>query len=89
MDNSHDFNKPMAWAVMKDGECLSVRRFEPAATSHADGVQFVPLYTTPPQRTWVGMMRGIRVDGHTVVISVKGGNDAARELCAYFIDEMN
>lgn len=42
--------EPMAWAVMKDGECLSVRRFEPAATSHADGVQFVPLYTTPPQR---------------------------------------
>ena len=49
----------------------------------------VPLYTTPPQRTWVGLMRGVRVDGDNVVISAKGGNDAARELCAYLIDEMN
>jgi len=45
--------------------------------------------TTPPQRTWVGLMRGVRVDGDNVVISVKGGNDSARELCAYLIDEMN
>lgn len=42
-----------------------------------------------PQRTWVGLMRGVRVEGDTVVISVKGGNDAARELCAHLIDEMN
>lgn len=41
------------------------------------------------QRTWVGLMRGVRVEGDNVVISVKGGNDAARELCAYLIDEMN
>ena len=47
------------------------------------------LYTTPPQRTWVGLMRGVRVDGDTVVITVKGGNDAARELCGALIEEMN
>ena len=48
-----------------------------------------PLYTTPPQRTWVGLMRGVRVDGDTVVISVKGGNDEARELCGALLMEKN
>jgi hypothetical protein len=48
-----------------------------------------PRNTTPPQRTWVGLMRGVRVEGDTVVISVKGGNDAARELCGALIEEMN
>lgn len=47
------------------------------------------LYTAPPQRTWVGLMRGVRVEGDTVVISVKGGNDAARELCGALIEEKN
>jgi hypothetical protein len=46
------------------------------------------LYTTPPQRPWVGLMRGVRVEGDTVIISVKGGNDAARELCGALIKEM-
>lgn len=35
--------KIIAWAVMKDGECLSVRRFEPVASGEAEGVEFVPL----------------------------------------------
>jgi hypothetical protein len=43
----------------------------------------------PPQRTWVGLMRGVRVDGDTVVITVKGGNDAARELCGELLKEKN
>ena len=42
-----------------------------------------------PQRTWVGLMRGVRVDGDTVVISVKGDNDEARKLCGALIEEMN
>ena len=42
-----------------------------------------------PRRTWVGLMRGVRVEGDTVVITVKGGNDAARELCGALIEEMN
>ena len=40
------------------------------------------------QRTLVGLMRGVRVDGDTVVISIKGGNDAARELCGYLLNEI-
>jgi hypothetical protein len=34
-------------------------------------------------------MRGVRVDGDTVVISVKGDNDEARKLCGALIEEMN
>lgn len=45
-------------------------------------------YFAEPQRTWVGMMRGVRVDGDTVVISTKN-NDAARELCGELINEIN
>jgi hypothetical protein len=52
-------------------------------------IALVQKHTTPPQRTWVGLMRGVRVEGDTVVISVKGGNDSARELCGALIEEMN
>ena len=41
-----------------------------------------------PQRTWVGLMRGVRVESDTLVITVKGGNDVARELCGQLINEM-
>lgn len=53
--------------------------------------QATRLYTTPQsaQRTWVGLIRGVRVEGDTVVITVKGGNDAARELCAALLEEKN
>ena len=44
---------------------------------------------TTTQRPWVGLMRGVRVEGNTVVISVKGGNDAARELCGALVEELN
>lgn len=42
-----------------------------------------------PQREWVGLMRGVRVDGDTVVITVKGGNESARQLCAELLKEKN
>ena len=48
----------------------------------------VPVYTSPPRRTWVGLMRGVRVEGNAVVITVKGGNDEARALCGELINEM-
>ena len=49
-----------------------------------------PYVATPlPHRTWVGLMRGVRVEGDTVVITVKGGNDAARELCGELLKEKN
>ena len=37
---------------------------------------------------WAGLMRGVRVEGDNVVISVKGGNDAARELCGALVQEI-
>jgi len=40
------------------------------------------------QRTWAESMRGVRVEGDTVVITVNGGNDNARELCGALIEEM-
>ena len=40
-------------------------------------------------RAWAKLIRGVRVDGDTVVIKVKGGNDAARELCGALIEEIN
>jgi hypothetical protein len=49
---------------------------------------FIDSKHTTPQRTWVGLMRGVRVEGDTVVISVKGGNDEARCLCSELINEM-
>jgi hypothetical protein len=42
---------PLAWAVMKDGAVLSVRRFKPRATSEQDGVEFVPLCPAPQPAT--------------------------------------
>ena len=41
------------------------------------------------KKEWVGLMRGVRVEGDTLVITVKGGNDVARELCGDLIEEMN
>jgi hypothetical protein len=40
------------------------------------------------QRTWVGLMRGVRVEGDTVVISTKD-NNVARDLCGALIQEKN
>ena len=47
-----------------------------------------PLFAHPPapQRTpWP--IRGVRVEGGTVIITVKGGNDAARWLCGEVLAE--
>ena len=41
------------------------------------------------RRPWPKLMRGVRVEGDTVVITVKGGNEAARELCGALIEEMS
>ena len=56
-----------------------------AASVYMAAVDVAP---TPPQRTWVGLMRGVRVEGNAVVITVKGGNDEARALCGELINEM-
>jgi hypothetical protein len=41
------------------------------------------------KRKWADLIRGVRVEGDTVVIMANGGNEAARELCGALIDEMN
>lgn len=43
--------------------------------------------SAPP--SCVNLMRGVRVEDETVVISAKGGNEGARALCAALIEEMN
>ena len=48
----------------------------------------LPNFTESPQRTWVGLMRGVRVEGDTVIISVHYGNDAARQVCGELINEI-
>ena len=40
------------------------------------------------KKHWLGLIRGVRVEGDTVVITVKGGNDEARCLCGEIINEM-
>ena len=72
--------EPVAWISAVTG-CLTAHDM-----SHT--VSWAPLYATTPQRPWVGLMRGVRVEGDTVIISIKGGNDAARELCGALIKEM-
>jgi hypothetical protein len=79
--------EPVAWMhVQGNYEELIYRRLDDFEIKR--GWTEYPLYTTPPQRPWVGLMRGVRVEGDTVIISVKGGNDAARELCGALIKEM-
>jgi hypothetical protein len=39
------------------------------------------------QRPWVGLMRGVRVEGDTVVIKVQSNNEA-RLLCSELVNEM-
>jgi hypothetical protein len=41
------------------------------------------------KQDWVKLIKGVRVDGDNVVISVKGGNEKARFLCGELIKEMN
>jgi hypothetical protein len=44
-------------------------------------------YDLEQKRPWSNLIRGVRVEGDTVVILAKGGNEAARELCAALIEE--
>ena len=81
-------DEPVAWMYEVNHAHTCLDLFEPPDDAYDEGTLY-PLYTTPPQRTWVGLMRGVRVDGDTVVISVKGDNDEARKLCGALIEEMN
>ena len=37
---------------------------------------------------WSKLIRGVRVEGDTVVLTVNGGNDEARCLCGELVNEM-
>ena len=73
------------WGVdwNKDGSCASIIKRTPGGGIEVVAVEY------GPQRTWPALMRGVRVEGDTVVITVKGGNEAARELCGALIEEMS
>jgi hypothetical protein len=53
---------------------------------------FPKEYTTDSllgRHPWHKLMKGVRVEGDSVIITVKGGNEAARVLCGELIKEMN
>ena len=54
-----------------------------------DGDKPVKMRLMNEPAHWASLIRGVRVEGDTVVITVKGGNDAARELCGALIEEIN
>jgi len=82
----------------KDFEPIRVRimqeAYELADRNDSEGYNAIKIMCgdvqsmLPPQRTWVGLMRGVRVEGDTVIISVHYGNDAARQVCGELINEM-
>lgn len=83
--------QPIAWAhhsTFNNLDNFDKSRFTATLSKKETNACCIPLFTNT-QRTWVGLMRGVRVEGDTVVISVKGGNDAAKELCGALIEEMN
>ena len=41
------------------------------------------------RQPWADLIQGVRVEGDFVIVKVKNGNDAARELCAALIEEIN
>ena len=93
-------DEPVAWKLMPIeptdqmlkamDECSTEGYDERLYAGYAASVYMaaVDVAPTPPQRTWVGLMRGVRVEGNAVVITVKGGNDEARALCGELINEM-
>jgi len=46
-------DEPVAWGMKKDGVILDV--ICPAEHEREEGEYTIPLYTTPSQRTWVGL----------------------------------
>lgn len=73
--------EPAAW------QWLTTAHFRKHLPKDAEPGAWTPLYTAPPRREWVGLIRGVRVDGDMVVVSVKGGNENARLLCGELLRE--
>jgi hypothetical protein len=100
-DHNQNPDHDPVWCKDRDNEITAIK--EALVQPEQEFVRFVctvidnahphgiPLdqWVKPKQRTWVGLMRGVRVEREYVVISVNGGNREARELCAALIQEMN
>jgi hypothetical protein len=89
--NSHPFEDPNA-AMGFDGGTSWID-FEGKISDYSSiPDEFNTRMQAPPpaaQRQWVGLMQGVRVEREYVVVSVHGGNGAARKLCEALIQEMN
>jgi hypothetical protein len=47
-------NEPVAWAMLHDNGHF-IDAIHPNEHARVEGEYITPLYTTPPQRTWVGL----------------------------------
>jgi hypothetical protein len=48
-------DEPVAWAMLHDNGHF-IDAIHPNEHARVEGEYITPLYTTPPQRTWVGLM---------------------------------
>lgn len=71
------------------GISLNTVRHPRGAPAPKEGLNPDSLETVEIDVPWATLIRGVRVEGDTVVITVKGGNEAARALCGALIEEMN
>ena len=82
-------------AALKDHQDYLLKRLSEYERGVIDGRQMQAQSSVDKavnaisKRNWVGLIRGVRVEGDTVVITVKGGNDSARELCGALLEEKN
>jgi hypothetical protein len=83
MTEDHWSNNPRFRKTSMTEEDEEFNRIEREAS-----LRMAAVRETVSKRHWVGLMRGVRVEGDTVVITVKGGNEEARCLCGELINEM-
>ena len=60
--------EPVAWAMLMPVEGDFIDAITPDEHARVEGEYKHPLYTTPPQRTWVGLTdeeRAVIVEAHT------------------------
>ena len=54
-------NEPVAWAMLHDNGHF-IDAIHPNEHARVEGEYITPLYTTPPQRTWVGLTDEDEID---------------------------
>lgn len=54
MENLQDTNKPVAWYDSVSG-WTDFHSFKPTRKPSSPSAEWLPLYATPTQRTWVGL----------------------------------